>query len=162
MKYLLALGFLGMANGYQCTPADYNEPWTADAFVNKCSWVSIASGNDIVLQYYCKQNSAEGYCPPGWAIGEDSNHPGHPYYCYLVADTSITSQICQDNDGDFCPDGQSPSNGECVADGGTATTTTTAAPASDPCTADPYDKDACCATKVLASEYIDAQCCECN
>lgn len=37
----------------------------------------------------------------------------------------------------------------------------TAENTADPCDATSYDKTACCATKTLASEYIDAQCCTC-
>lgn len=111
---------------YICNSADY-QGHDNDGLSTKCAYVGI-SGQNGVNQFYCKQNSAGGYCPPGWAIGTHPSHPGGDHYCYLARWTGITKEICHDPDGDFCPDGQSPSNGECVADGGTATTTT-AAPA---------------------------------
>ena len=103
-----------------------------------------ANGADL---YYCA--APLNGCPTGWATGTTSQYNGD--YCYLVVVPNLPQANCQDPNGDFCPDGESPSNGVC-----------TVSEAADPCTADPPDKAGCCATKTLASEYIDAQCCECN
>ena len=160
MKYLLALGLLGVVNAdVYCSSNDrttfnsnYCDGGSAPWLV---SLVDEANGADL---YYCA--APLNGCPTGWATGTTSQYNGN--YCYLVVVPNLLDQTCKDLNGDFCPEGQSPLNGVCASDEGDAATDNSGSAASDPCTADPYDKDACCATKVLASEYIDAQCCNCN
>lgn len=272
MKYLLALGFLGMASAdYYCSSDDrtaFNSNYCGGG---SAPWLASTGEESDAELYYCAAPLNE--CPPGWKRGTEDQFNGN--YCYLVVVPNLPQVNCQDPNGDFCPDGQSPSNGVCARDEGMvnshtvlgfrdgisctsgengcsfvspshewldsqncgtdnsllytsdlcvnecagrcfgyfdekdtlgviivappdfelglapgcwctttlisstnitevyragtvqvdvskAATDNSGSAASDPCTADPYDKDACCATKVLASEYIDAQCCNCN
>lgn len=101
--------------------------------------VEISDGSDSG-NYFCHNLHNLADCPPGWALASWGSA------CYLKK--AANPEDCANPSGDFCPVGQSPVNGECVAD------------TTDPCAVDTYDKTACCLTKT-ASEYIDAQCCEC-
>jgi len=140
MKYLLLLGFLGVANAYDalCTTAKLTA-----GISGKCSHsLYKQSGEDI---YICTISnlftgtSTSDDCPIGWAVTVEnvqSNSIGTGH-CYLKAasiDHTDVDTICADPTGDFCPAGQSPSDGECVSVT-TPDTSCDAGQGGDPCTA---------------------------
>lgn len=142
MKYLLLLGFLGMARARTyCNSVEMN--------VDRCGSTSKFSAYGGF--YYC----IDPYpvCPTGWepaVSGTDIGGAIGVGNCYLMISDlpeDDVATICADTSGDFCPADQTPSNGVCKG---------------DPCATNSYDKQACCDSKVLASDYINAQCCECE
>ena len=122
MKYLLALGFLGMASAdYYCPTVndlvDFREIFHKAYCPGSEGTVALAvtSEENFADLYLCAQPSGD-VCPPGWKRGTEDQFNGN--YCYLVVVPNLPDDICKDPNGDFCPDGQSPSNGVCARDEG--------------------------------------------
>ena len=175
MKYLLALGLLGMADAFltTCSQIHLNAP---DGYCSKSLGILPTSVGNF---YICRDSHLFEWggtiddCPTGWALttsgGTLSSNIGTGH-CYLKAaqfDHALLDTICANADGDYCPVDQSPADGVCVADSGTTattTTTTTAAPVGclsgyggSPCVAcdaGKYSSGAGC-TDCDAGEYQD-------
>lgn len=141
MKYLVALGMLGMAyadgsglstNQVDGFPKDWNDVFLAVTYtsIEQCTADCDAAGYNAFGLHGQFGNTC--YC---------FNNPEHPG---------------QGSGADWRSD-----------DSGTSTYNIIAAPAGgagdadDPCAQATYNKEACCASKTLAADYIDAQCCQC-
>ena len=101
MKYLLALGFLGMARAHVCGYYDIIglrcDTWTSG---DGRYTVSDCSPSDI---------------PNGWKATDDDPSTYYLEHQDLTGDSRIKSSICRRSDGNFCLEGFTPSDGVCTA-----------------------------------------------
>tara|TARA_B110000858_G_scaffold198535_1_gene266423 strand:- start:8147 stop:11125 length:2979 start_codon:yes stop_codon:yes gene_type:complete len=103
MKYLLALGFLGMANA--CTDSVLQTN-----FLNSHGCDVLGNYNGEI--YYCAPSPGVEFCPDGWKQTSGTSYDSLGDACYLKKVSN--PENCADPDGNFCPTDQEPVDGVCT------------------------------------------------